>query len=254
MQDFGMEGQGVEVSEYVSKESIAQWGGFFLTLKGPQHDEAWLIFMDRVNKQLPTFQDKAEALHYFPLFRTWFSLVGGCKLPWNDIEPADNKTSHSPQDAAKVPEHVQNYVDLFNGVTGQSINKEDIILQSERVYNFQHLFQIRLGKGTREFHTIPYRAMGPVFPDEWEARAEYYDEELKKAGFEPEGMDVEEKVRKLRESRVAQWEELVDAVYKRRGWDKRGVTTIEKLREIGMDMPELVELVNRVSKPEDKFE
>jgi len=254
MQDFGMEGQGVEVSEYVCKESIAQWGGFFLTLKGPQHDEAWLIFMDRVNKQLPTFEDKAEALHYFPLFRTWFSLVGGCKLPWNDIEPADNKTAYSPQEAAKVPEHVQNYVDIFNGVTGKNIDKEELIRQSERVYNFQHLFQIRLGKGTREFHTIPYRAMGPVFPDEWDARPEYYDDELRKTGIDPEGMPVEEKIKKLREAREAQWQDLVDAVYKRRGWDRRGVTTIETLKKIGMDLPELVELVNRVARPEDKFE
>ena len=41
-------------------------GGYGLTLKGPQHDEAWLIFMDMVNNQIPTFEDKAEALHYFP--------------------------------------------------------------------------------------------------------------------------------------------------------------------------------------------
>ena len=74
----------------MSKESLAQQGGYALTNKGPQHDEAWLIFMDMVNNQIPTFEDKAEALYYFPLFRTWFGLHGLCKLPWNDIEPADN--------------------------------------------------------------------------------------------------------------------------------------------------------------------
>jgi len=51
-------------------------GGFALQIKGPQHDEAWLIFMDMVNNQIPTFENKAEALHYFPMFRTWFGLVG----------------------------------------------------------------------------------------------------------------------------------------------------------------------------------
>jgi len=79
--DIGMENKGLEYSEYVSKESLAQQGGFALTNKGPQHDEAWLIFMDMVNNQIPTFEDKAEALHYFPMFRTWFGLVGLCKLP-----------------------------------------------------------------------------------------------------------------------------------------------------------------------------
>jgi len=90
MDDIGMECKGLEYSEYVTKESLAMQGGYGLALKGPQHDEAWLIFMDMVNNQIPTFEDKAEALHYFPMFRTWFSLQGLCKLPWNDVEPANN--------------------------------------------------------------------------------------------------------------------------------------------------------------------
>ena len=254
MEKIGMEGQGIEVSEYVPKESVAQWGGYFLTLKGPQHDEAWLIFMDRINKQLPTFEDKAEALHYFPNFRLWFSLVGVCKLPWNDIEPADNVIKYKGIEAAKVPEHVQNYVDLFNAVTGKNITKEELIIQSEQVYNFQRVFQLRLGKGTRKDHYIPLRAIGPVFPDEWEARAEYYDNELKAAGIDPEGLTTEEKIKKLQEYRLPQWEQLVDAVYKRRGWNKNGIPTIETLERLGIDYPEVVEVVKKHLKPEDEWE
>ena len=118
--DIGMEAKGLEYSEYVTKESLAQQAGYATANKGAQHDENWLIFMDMVNNQIPTFQDKAEALHYFPLFRTWFSLVGLCKLPWNDIEPEDN---FKQKEAAKVPEHVQNYVDLFTAVTGKPVTK-----------------------------------------------------------------------------------------------------------------------------------
>jgi aldehyde:ferredoxin oxidoreductase len=73
LHDIGMEIKGMEISEYLTKESIAQQGGYGLATKGAQHDEAWLIFMDQVNNQLPTFEDKAEALHYFPMWRTWFS-------------------------------------------------------------------------------------------------------------------------------------------------------------------------------------
>ncbi|MCF8350703.1 MAG: hypothetical protein K9H15_06005, partial [Bacteroidales bacterium] len=69
LKDIAMENKGLEYSEYVSKESLAQQGGFAMTNKGPQHDEAWLIFMDMVNNQIPTFEDKANALHYFPMFR-----------------------------------------------------------------------------------------------------------------------------------------------------------------------------------------
>jgi len=253
LENIGMEGQGLEVSEYVPKESVAQWGGYFLTLKGPQHDEAWLIFMDRVNKQLPTFEDKAEALHYFPNFRLWFSLVGLCKLPWNDIEPADNAIKYKGIEAAKVPEHVQNYVDLFNAVTGKKITKEELIIQSERVYNFQRVFQLRLGRGTRKDHNIPLRAIGPVFPDEWEARSDYYDNELKAAGIDPENLSTEEKIKKLQNYRLSQWEQLVDAVYRRRGWNKNGIPTIETLRRLGIDYPEVVEVVKRHLKPEDEW-
>ena len=67
LQDIGMEVKGMEISEYMTKESLAQQGGYGMAIKGAQHDEAWLIFMDMVRKQLPTFEAKAEALHYFPL-------------------------------------------------------------------------------------------------------------------------------------------------------------------------------------------
>ena len=103
LQDIGMEAKGLEFSEYMTKESLAQQGGYGMALKGPQHDEAWLIFMDMVHNQIPTFDQKAEALHWFPMFRTWFSLCGLCKLPWNDVVPEDNKDMPEP---AKVMKHV----------------------------------------------------------------------------------------------------------------------------------------------------
>jgi len=60
LNDIGMEQKGLEYSEYMSKESLAQQGGYGLTNKGPQHDEAWLIFMDMVNNQIPSFEDKRK--------------------------------------------------------------------------------------------------------------------------------------------------------------------------------------------------
>ena len=253
MEDIAMEGQGLEASEYRCQESIAQWGGYFLTLKGPQHDEAWLIFMDMVNKQLPTFEDKAEALFYFPNFRLWFSLVGLCKLPWNDIEPEDNHTKYHGIEAAKVPEHVQNYVDIYNAVTGKNIVKEDLIGMSEKVYNFERIFNLRMGKGTRANHNCPSRGLGPVFEDEWNARPEYFDEKLKEAGIEPEGLSVKEKVARLQKHRREQWEHLVDAVYKRRGWNRKGIPTMATVKRLGIDYPDVVKLLEKHLRPEDEF-
>jgi aldehyde:ferredoxin oxidoreductase len=241
LQDIGMEAKGLEYSEYVTKESLAMQGGYGLALKGAQHDEAWLIFMDMVNHQIPTFADKGEALHYFPMWRTWFGLVGHCKLPWNDVEPADNAETAEP---AKVPEHVANYCDVFAGVTGIEVKPEDLILQSERVYNFQRVFGVRMGFGTREHDAIPYRSAGPVTEEEYTSRAERYDGQLaEKVGVDPAGMTTAEKVAALRAYREDQYEQLIDAVYERRGWTENGIPTIEKLQELGIDFPAVVAVV-----------
>jgi aldehyde:ferredoxin oxidoreductase len=56
-------------------------GGFGLALKGSQHDEVRLIFLDMVFNLMPAFEQKAEALHWYPMFRTWFDLCGLCNLP-----------------------------------------------------------------------------------------------------------------------------------------------------------------------------
>ncbi|OGM07906.1 MAG: aldehyde:ferredoxin oxidoreductase, partial [Candidatus Wallbacteria bacterium GWC2_49_35] len=241
MQDIGMECKGLEYSQYVSKESLAQQGGYALTNKGPQHDEAWLIFMDMVNNHIPTFENKAEALHYFPLFRTWFGLNGLCKLPWNDVEPEDNPKTAEP---AKVPEHVQNYVNLFNGVTGKKIDKDELIRMSERVYNFQRVFNLKMGFGTREHDIPPYRSIGPVTCEEYESRKDRYDKQLKeKAGVDPAGLSTEDKVKKMREYREKQYQMLVDAVYKRRGWNERGIPKPETLKALSIDFEDVMGLV-----------
>jgi aldehyde:ferredoxin oxidoreductase len=243
LNDIGMEVKGLEYSQYMSKESLAQQGGYALTNKGPQHDEAWLIFMDMVNNHIPTFEDKAEALHYFPLFRTWFGLNGLCKLPWNDVEPADNGKTSEP---AKVPEHVQNYCEVFAGVTGKEITKEQIIEMSAGVYNFQRVFDIRMGKGLRAHDLPPYRSVGPVTKEEYESRAERYDKQMRELiKVDPVGKTTEEKIAIHRTYREDRYQKLCDAVYKRRGWTPNGVPTLETLKKYKIDLPEVVEVVKQ---------
>ncbi len=240
--DIGMEAKGLEFSEYVTKESLAQQGGYGLALKGPQHDEAWLIFLDMVHKLMPTFEQKAENLHWFPMFRTWFGLNGLCKLPWNDVVPENNSKTKEP---AKVMAHAENYAAFFSAVTGRAVSPDDIVSMSERVYNFQRIFNLRMGFGTREHDTIPYRAMGPVTKEEYESRQERYDTQLKeKAHFDPTGKTTEERMEVLREYREAEYERLKDAVYARRGWNKNGVPTRDKIRALGLDYPDVVELLD----------
>jgi aldehyde:ferredoxin oxidoreductase len=243
LQDIGMEAKGLEYSEYVTKESLAQQGGYGLALKGPQHDEAWLIFLDMVHNFMPTFEQKAENLHWFPMFRTWFGLNGLCKLPWNDVVPENNKQTNEP---AKVIGHVENYAKLFSATTGKKTAVEDIITMSERVYNFQRIFNLRMGFGTREHDNVPYRSVGPVTKEEYESRQERYDKQLReKVGYDPVGKSTKEKMAALRKYREAEYERLKDAVYRRRGWNSNGVPTPQKARELGIDFPDVMELLHK---------
>ncbi|EKD30943.1 MAG: Tungsten-containing aldehyde ferredoxin oxidoreductase, alpha chain, partial [uncultured bacterium] len=90
----------------------------------------------------------------------------------------------------------------------------------------------------------PYRAAGPVTAEEYLSRQERYDKQLvDKMGLDPQEMSLKEKMAKQRAYREDQYEKLLDAVYFRRGWNKNGIPTIEHLKKIGMDLPELIEVV-----------
>jgi aldehyde:ferredoxin oxidoreductase len=251
LQDIGMEHKGLEFSEYVTKESLAQQGGYGLTLKGPQHDEAWLIFEDSVRGNLPTFEDKAEALAWFPFWRTWFGLNGLCKLPWNDVVPPDNVENPQrpltlPDARAKIPKHVNWYAEYFSGVTGRKSTPDDLIKMSERVYNFQRILNVRQGKGLRESDSnFPYRAMGPVTKEEYESRFERYDKQIKEEiGEDPSGKSTEEKMKLLRKYREDNYARLQDAAYERRGWSNQGCPTVSKVKELGIDFEDVLKVIN----------
>ncbi|MBM4460482.1 MAG: aldehyde:ferredoxin oxidoreductase, partial [Chloroflexi bacterium] len=76
------------------------------------------------------------------------------------------------------------------------------------------------------------------------SRAERYDKQLReKVGIDPTGMTTAEKMAALRRYREAQYEGLIDAVYARRGWTPNGVPTLETLKKLEIDFPEVVEVV-----------
>lgn len=251
LQDIGMEHKGLEFSEYVTKESLTQQGGYGFTNKGPQHDEAWLIFEDVVRGSIPTFEDKAAALTWFPYWRTWFSLCGLCKLPWNDvIDPKnfelpikDPETGELVQ--AKILYHVEFYAKYFSAMTGRKSTIDDLVKMSEKVYTFQRIFNIRQGKGLREHDSnLPYRAMGPVTEAEYTSRQDRYDDQLKDLlGIDPTTKSIDEKIKILRDYREEQYTKLQDAVYKKRGWVSGGCPTIELVKELGMDFDDVIKVI-----------
>ena len=250
LQDIGMEHKGLEFSEYLTKESLAQQGGYGFALKGPQHDEAWLIFEDMVRNTIPTFEDKAKALRWFPYWRTWFGLNGLCKLPWNDAIGPQNKELpvKDPETGelvqARIPYHVEWYAKYFSAVTGRESTPDDLIKMSERVYNFQRIFNVRLGQGLREGDSnLPYRAMGPVLLIEYESRQERYDTQLQELGIDISNKSTEEKIKILRKHRELQYIKLQDAVYKERGWNQNGCPKLDLVKKLGIDFDDVLSVI-----------
>jgi len=239
MQDIGMETKGLEYSEYVTKECPAQQIGYAMANKGPQHDEAWFFILDKLNE---TIEAKAKAIFEMSLIRTWFGLTGICKMPWADVVPADNDKTDEPY---KVEEHLKNYRELFSAVTGKTITAEDMIEQSERMHTFQRAFNIKMGVGGRENDRPPYRAMGPVTPEEYYERQDKYDVRVDKlTEKELSELSLYEKMSLLRKDKELYYETLMDEVYKKRGWNNDGVPTLETINRLGLDIPEVLNIIS----------
>jgi aldehyde:ferredoxin oxidoreductase len=228
---FAMELKGLEFSMYVTKESLAQQGGYGFALKGPQHDEAWLVFLDQVHKELPTFEQKANALKWFPLIRTWFNATGLCKLPWIDVRNPEAAQTSEP--AKNVPT-LSYYVDFLNGTTGGQKSLQDILDDSERLQLLQKLINLRQGKGTRASDQIPLRAMAPVYLNEYQSRSEYYDGWLKDQNNNklPESLALRHHL--LIEKRLEAYRQLCDIVYEKKGYTSAGIPKRETVNKFGL--------------------
>ncbi|MBW1984437.1 MAG: aldehyde:ferredoxin oxidoreductase [Deltaproteobacteria bacterium] len=238
---FGMECKGLEFSMYITKESLAQQGGYGFALKGPQHDESWLIGIDQLNNELPTFEKKAMALKWFPLFRTWFNIVGLCKLPWIDVRHPDAAKTDDP---SKNFPTIAYYLDLVNGTLGTEKTLEDLLEESERCYLLHKLINIRQGFGTRDHDTIPLRAMAPVFMNEFMSRREYYIQYIHDViGVSTDNKNDEEMLTLLQNFRVQQYEKLADAVYKEKGYNPYGIPFDETLERLGFDNEDYFDIV-----------
>jgi len=105
-----------------------------------------------------------------------------------------------------APLEVKHFVELLNKATGFNFTVEDYLKTGERIWNLTRLFNVREGI-TRKDDTLPPRFM---------------EEPL------PEGATKEQVVTK------EMLDEMLDEYYALRGWDKNGVPTEEKLKELGL--------------------
>jgi len=99
-----------------------------------------------------------------------------------------------------------NYYTLATGIpmTAEALDKA-----GERIENLARLFNIREGKGTREYDTLPWKIKNAPVPDEGPAKGVCVSDEEFQLGL--------------------------DDYYAARGWDSNGVPTLEKLKDVGLE-------------------
>jgi aldehyde:ferredoxin oxidoreductase len=105
--------------------------------------------------------------------------------------------------------------------TGIPMTTEELRQAGERINNLARLINIREGKGTREYDTLPPKIMSVPVPDEGIAKGAYVTQKEFDIGL--------------------------DDYYEVRGWTKEGIPTVEKLKELGLN--DLVPIVKKKIKP-----
>ena len=85
---------------------------------------------------------------------------------------------------------------------------DELNVIGERIENLARLFNIREGKGTREYDTLPWKIKNTPVPDEGPAKGVCVSDEELQLGL--------------------------DEYYAARGWTSDGVPTVEKLNELGL--------------------
>ncbi len=98
-----------------------------------------------------------------------------------------------------------NYYTLATGIP---MEPDELNVIGERIENLARLFNIREGKGTREYDTLPWKIKNTPVPDEGPAKGVCVSDEELQLGL--------------------------DEYYAARGWTSDGVPTVEKLNELGL--------------------
>nr|MDO8116905.1 aldehyde ferredoxin oxidoreductase family protein [Candidatus Sigynarchaeota archaeon] len=168
IEKFAVHSKGLEISAYIPRISIAQQVAYATSLIGAHHREAWLIFIDAIRHEIPTFEDKATILVWYQNIRTWTDIAGFCKLHWIDVR---NPASDGPKNLATV----DLYIKAINAVTGLDWPMEEYFKVAERAYNLAKLINIRRGLGRVDDH-LPERAMGEVTMAEFDKLLDKYYE------------------------------------------------------------------------------
>jgi len=103
---------------------------------------------------------------------------------------------------------MKDLANYYTLATGIPITPEELTKDGERIENLARLFNIREGKGTRKYDTIPWKIKNVPVPDEGPAKGACVNDEEFQIGL--------------------------DDYYASRGWTPDGVPSVEKLNALGL--------------------
>ena len=235
---FAMQTKGLPFSLYRTHRSLSMQGSYAAASDiGAHHAAAWLIKADLLGA-FPTFQDKARALITYPRVRLGNDNLGLCKLPWVDVfNPESEQTTHTDKFINPASQTI--YADFYNGMLGTNMTWEEIFEQTDRDINLQRVMNaVIFRQDTAKHDWIPDRAIGPTDDDLYDAEKAYHDEELSGVLEKPldviQKMPTGEKRDILMRHRKDQLTQLIQAYYRQRGWNDRGIPMVETLKRIGL--------------------
>ncbi len=103
---------------------------------------------------------------------------------------------------------LKDLANYYTLATGIPMTAEELDKAGERIENLARLFNIREGKGTREFDTLPWKIKNTPVPEDGPAKGACVSDEEHQIGL--------------------------DDYYEARGWTMEGVPTVEKLEELNL--------------------
>ncbi|MCX5836179.1 MAG: hypothetical protein NTX62_04280, partial [Deltaproteobacteria bacterium] len=236
---FAMQAKGLPFSLYRTHRSLSMQGSYAAASDiGAHHAAAWLIKVDLLGA-FPTLQDKARALITYPRVRLGNDNLGLCKLPWVDVFNPESEKMKKNTDMYINPASQEIYADFYNGMLGTDMTWEKIFEQTDRDINLQRVMNAMVfGEETGKNDWIPDRAIGPTDDDLYDAEKSYHDGEISailgKSPEEIQKMQTGEKREMLMKHRKGQLQELVQAYYRERGWNAKGIPKAETLKKIGL--------------------
>jgi len=131
--------KGLEQSAYDSRRSKSMALAYATSDIGGHHTRAWTIAKELETGADWTDAERVEIVIYHQKLRPLFDMLGVCRLPW--IELGLNEA---------------NYENFYRYITGREASLDELLEQSNEIYNLTRLINQHLGV-SRKDDTIPYK-------------------------------------------------------------------------------------------------